>query len=157
MRSPLRLISLFSLLVALHLGLVPSAAQESAPAAPEVAKQKFSKEKLLGKWLYSGKVGETSIVGVTEFRKDGTIVAKGKMTTDGETQEVTIEGTWEIKGDVLIETVTKTSNQDVVPNGTVSKDKILSISDTEFVYEDQDGEKTTEKRYVEPVDETKSV
>lgn len=157
MRSPLRLITLVSLILTLHGGLVPSAARDSGPPAPEVAKPKFSKEKLLGKWLYSGKVGEMSIVGVTEFRKDGTIVAKGKMTFNGETQEVTIEGTWEIKGDVLIETVTKTSNPDLVEKGEVSKDKILSISDTEFFYEDEEGEKITEKRYVEPVDETKSV
>ena len=117
----------------------------------------FDAEKLIGKWKHVSKSEGMTISGRTELKKDGTMTANGKITIDGKSTKVALEGTWKLNGDILEETVTKSNQPDLVPVGTVTKDKVLKVTDTEFTYEDEEGEEITETRIEEKTDETKSV
>lgn len=131
--------------------------QGSDKAAEKSKAPSFDREKLIGKWKHIIKGDGMVLIGTTELKKDGTMQGRSKLTLAGKTITISMDGTWKLNGDILEETVTKSSHPELIPVGTVTKDKVLKLSDTEFTYEDEDGEEETETRVVEKPDESKSI
>jgi uncharacterized protein (TIGR03066 family) len=128
---------------------VPNAvAQDKAPdkVVEKPAVPAIDQEKLIGKWRYAKKAEGLTVVGTTEFKKDGTMVGKGQLTLEGKTAAISLEGTWKLIGDILEQRVTKSNVPEMLPVGTVTKDKVLKLSDTQFTYVDEDSAEHTEKR-----------
>ena len=156
MNRPLRLLAIA---IQLFCSVAITNAEEKASEKTSEKSKASSvdKEKLIGKWKHVTKEEGLTIVGRTELKKDGTMTASGKFTVDGKSTKISLEGTWALNGDILEETVTKSSQPDLIPVGTVTKDKVLKVTETEFTYEDEEGKEVTETRIEEKQDETKSI
>lgn len=156
MNPPLRLLAIA---IQLFCSVAISNAEEKAPekASEKSKASSVDQEKLIGKWKHVSKSEGMTIAGRTELKKDGTMTANGKITIAGKSMKVALEGTWKLNGDILEETVTKSNLPELIPVGTVTKDKVLKVTDTEFTYEDEEGEEITETRIEEKQDESKSI
>lgn len=160
MNRPLRLLAIaIQITVCVFSSVAISNAEEKAPekTSEKTKATSVDQEKLIGKWKHVSKSEGMTISGRTELKKDGTMTANGKITIDGKSTKVALEGTWKLNGDILEETVTKSSLPELIPVGTVTKDKVLKVTDTEFTYEDEEGEEITETRIEEKTDESKSI
>jgi hypothetical protein len=59
---------------------------------------------------------------------------------------VAISGTWKVADGVVTETVTKSNVPDLIKEGLVSKDKVISVDDKEYKYKDEMGKEKSHKR-----------
>jgi len=79
--------------------------------------------------------------------KDGgyTFQANGDFTSftllPGHRQDlrVDVEGRWSIKDGILIETITKSSQPDIVRPGLTTRDTLLSVTEKEYRFREEDG------------------
>jgi len=62
------------------------------------------------------------------------------LSLQGQKIPIKLSGVWEIKNGILIATVNKSNVPQMLPVGTVSKDKIVEINQTVFRYKTEDGE-----------------
>lgn len=56
------------------------------------------------------------------------------------------EGQWRIEGGQLLCEITKSHDQEIMPDGTKTSDTILSLDDTQFKYQDENGDVFIETR-----------
>ena len=78
------------------------------------------------------------------FHDDGTFSSQGKVTAkNGAQRDINAEGTWTVDNNYLIEVVTKSN---FAKPGITSKDKILQLSEEEYVYQDESGKQQTYKK-----------
>jgi hypothetical protein len=105
--------------------------------------------KLVGKW----KVALTdprglSINGTDEKKADGIFTSTVTFAFPDPklNRTISVEGKWEIKNGVLIETITKSSDPQFPPVGMVSRDKIIKLDDKEFLYETERGKQESQTR-----------
>jgi hypothetical protein len=74
-----------------------------------------------------------------DFHDDGSFHSQGKVTAkDGTEREINAEGTWIVENNYLIEEVSKSN---FAKPGIKSKDKILQLSEKEYIYQDESGRK----------------
>lgn len=103
---------------------------------------------LIGKWVIDEGDGkkEPKVKGVVHYKKDGTVEAEGTVEFGDNSLKISITGTWKVSEGVVTETVTKTNVPDVIKEGLVSKDKVISIDDKTYKYKDDAGKEKTHKR-----------
>jgi hypothetical protein len=106
---------------------------------------------LVGKWIVDEGDGKTEpkIKGSMNYKKDGTVDAEATIEAGQTTLKITLSGTWKVKDGVLIATVTKTSAPDVIKEGLVSKDTVISIDDKVLKYKEMSGKEKSQKRMKE--------
>jgi len=107
---------------------------------------------LVGKWTVDEGDGvkEPKIKGTMNYKKDGTVDAEATIDAGKQTFKISLSGTWKVKEGVLISTVTKTNAPELIKEGHVSKDTVVSIDDKEFKYKEEKSEKLkVEKRMKE--------
>ena len=122
---PIFLVTLFSAIVSVQ-AQVPSDADY--------------KEKILGQWKQEFVQGPASMKGLETYNRDGTLIGDGMLSLQGQKIPIKLSGVWEIKNGILIATVNKSNVPQMLPVGTVSKDKIVEINQTVFRYKTEDGE-----------------
>ena len=103
---------------------------------------------LVGKWIVDEGDGqkEPKIKGVVQYKKDGTVEAEATVEINNNTIKVAISGTWKVADGVVTETVTKSNVPDLIKEGLVSKDKVISVDDKEYKYKDDSGKEKSHKR-----------
>jgi hypothetical protein len=96
-------------------------------------------EKIVGKW--SEEINEDGVKGkaTMEYKKDGTMTGEGTLEVNGQNIKVTIECKWKAENGNLVVTFEKVTPDGLIPQGHVSKDKILSIDDKSCTYKDEKG------------------
>ncbi|HEV3437325.1 MAG TPA: hypothetical protein VG122_08200, partial [Gemmata sp.] len=72
--------------------------------------------------------------------------AEATIEAGQNTLKITVSGTWKVKDGVIIATVTKTSAPELIKEGLVSKDTVISIDDKVFKYKDMGGKEKSQKR-----------
>ena len=122
---PIVLVTLFSAIVSLQ---------------AEAASDADYKEKILGQWKQEFVQGPASMKGLETYNRDGTLIADGMLSLQGQKIPIKLSGVWEIKNGTLIATVKKSNVPQMFPVGTVSKDKIVEINQTVYRYKTEDGE-----------------
>lgn len=122
---PIVLVTLFSAIVSLQ---------------AEAASDADYREKILGQWKQEIVQGPATIKGLDTYNRDGTLIADGMLSLQGQKIPIKLSGVWEIKNGILIATVNKSNVPQMLPVGTVSKDKIVEINQTVFRYKTEDGE-----------------
>jgi hypothetical protein len=122
---PIVLVTLFSAIVSLQ---------------AEAASDADYKEKILGQWKQEFVQGPASMKGLETYNRDGTLIADGMLSLQGQKTPIKLSGVWEIKNGTLIATLKKSNVPQMMPVGTVSKDKIVEINETVFRYKTEDGE-----------------
>jgi hypothetical protein len=103
---------------------------------------------LVGKWIVDEGDGqkEPKIKGSVTYKKDGTVEVEATLDFGKESLKIILEGTWKVKDGVITATVTKTSHPELIKEGHVSKDKLISVSDKELKYKDEMGKEKLHKR-----------
>src|SRR5262245_24619589 len=107
--------------------------------------------KLIGTWIvppkqyHNGpgsyrKVGSVMKSASRTFRPDGTFKLSAVLTIDGRDVPLRDEGKWQIENGVLIQEITKSDQPQIVPVGVVTKDILVSVTDTEYRFRTKDGE-----------------
>ncbi len=102
------------------------------------------KQKIVGTWLFM----EDMVLGRTTYREDGSLEGRADARMPGGTISITVRGRWQIEDGALIETIDETSRDDIVPKGTVARDKIDSISDDQMVVIAKDGSRLVKIREI---------
>jgi hypothetical protein len=74
----------------------------------------------------------------TYFNQDGTFESYAVFPVPGGEVRIDVEGIWKIQDGYMIEEITKSSNPRFPKVGSISKDKIISLTEREFIYEDDD-------------------
>jgi hypothetical protein len=82
-----------------------------------------------------------------EFGQDGSYKGTAAPGTDG-TSSMSFAGTWSVSGGTLVYTI-QTSQPPTYEPGTQVKDRVLSLTETEFRYADADGSESTMVRVKE--------
>jgi hypothetical protein len=77
--------------------------------------------------------------GGNTFRADGTFTSFAILPGHGQDLRVDWEGKWSIKDGILIETVTKASQPDMLRLGHTTRDILLSITQKEYRIREEDG------------------
>jgi hypothetical protein len=103
---------------------------------------------LVGKWIIDEGDGqkEPKIKGSLTYKKDGTVDLEASLDIGKDSFKIALSGTWKVKEGVIVATVTKTNNPDLVKEGVVSKDKVISVTDKELKYTDEMGKEKLHKR-----------
>ena len=99
---------------------------------------------LLGAWEKTIVSNDQTKNVILLLREDGTFSMQGKVTAkNGARRDINAEGTWIVDNNYLIEVVTKSN---FAKPGIKSKDKILQLSEQEYVYQDESGKKQSYKK-----------
>lgn len=110
--------------------------------APTLSDPEISKL-LVGKWNEPIRGKEF----VHEFGQDGSYKGAAAPGPDG-TSSMSFAGTWSVSGGVLIYTI-QSSQPPTYDPGTQIKDRVVSLTETEFRYADADGSESTMTRVTE--------
>ena len=106
--------------------------------------------RLVGKWAAEeGVEGGPKVRGTTRYKDDGTLEAEGTVEAGGKSLTIRLSGTWKVADGMIIATVTKTSAPDLLPEGHVSKDRVLSIDEKALRYKTETGKESVRRRVKE--------
>ena len=112
------------------------------PTEPEAQGDKY----VVGKWAQEIKTEQgLTIKGTTSYKQDGTFAGDATLSLGGQNIRIAIEGTWKVADGVIAETIEK-SNFQGVPQGHVSKDTVLSISQKTLERKDEQGKRSVQTR-----------
>jgi hypothetical protein len=103
---------------------------------------------LVGKWsIEEGGDKGPKIKGTENYKKDGIVEAEATVD-DGKNAplKISLSGTWKVMDGVIVTKVTKSNVPDLIPEGHVSKDTVISIDDKEIKYKSEGGQEKTHKR-----------
>lgn len=125
--------------------LCPFIAQSAEPP-PKAPSDQEIRAKVVGTWIVDSQLPNgISIKGHVTLASDNTFVSKATLRVGGKEKELEYEGKWEAKDGMLMETVTQ-STSDGPAVGTVTRDRIIRITEEELVYETERGKTVTRKR-----------
>ena len=82
--------------------------------------------------------GDNSVTGVYTYQRDGKLIAEGMYSMNGRQIPIKLSGGWEIKDRTLVSTIKETNVPEMLPVGTVTKDRILEIEEAGFRYYNDD-------------------
>jgi hypothetical protein len=134
------------MLLAFGMCLLVGAANGRDDTPKKLTDEQISKL-LVGKWLVDLEEGNgVKIKGSTTYKKDGAVDAEATIQLGDKTIKMNVSGTWKVKDGTIISTVTKTSNPDIIKEGLITKDKVVSIDDKSLKYTSEDGKEREEKR-----------
>jgi uncharacterized protein (TIGR03066 family) len=113
-------------------------------ASTQTKDDSLNRKLLLGAWEKTVVSNDQTKKVIILFRDDGTFSTQGKVIAkNGAHRDINVEGTWIIDNHYLIEVVTKSN---FAKPGITSKDKILQLSEEEYVYQDESGKQQTYKK-----------
>jgi hypothetical protein len=103
---------------------------------------------LVGKWIVDEGDGKTEpkIKGILNYKKDGTVDVDATLDFGKESLKISVSGTWKVKDGIIVATVTKTSHPELIKEGLVSKDKVISVTEKELKYKDEMGKEKLHKK-----------
>lgn len=127
-------------------GTKPVAAPEKSGRNAAATDDASLAKRLVGMWHEERPLPNgVSAAEDTTVLADGTFKSEAKITKAGKTQSYQATGQWEVKGGYLNQTITSLPQApDKV--GTKIAEKIVSVSETEFVFVNEKGETKTAKR-----------
>jgi hypothetical protein len=97
---------------------------------------------LIGKWAAE----EPKIKGVNHYKKDGTLDVTGTLTLGDQSLKIVISATWKVSDGMIIATVTKTNVPELIKEGHVSKDQVISIDEKLLKFKTERGDEKVRKR-----------
>ena len=101
------------------------------------AQDKEHASKLVGTWVVPPKQSLKSAK--VTFRADGTFKGFVVLSIGGRDVTVRDEGKWKIENSMLITEITKCDQPEMFPVGTVTRDTIVSVTDTQYRVRTKDG------------------
>lgn len=120
-----------------------SACAKAPPRAEHGMTDKELARALVGTWRMQDSVLGVSVNAVSTYREDGT--ATGEIVV-GDQPPAKLEWTWKVVDGQTQTKVTRSSMPDLVAVGETGTDRILRLSEGEYVYIDDEGQQITERR-----------
>ncbi len=135
--------------VLLAFGMLPSSAIGREDPPKKLTDEQISKL-LVGKWAAEegGEKGP-KVKGTTYYKKDGTYEAEGKITNGEKSLSITFSGTWKVVDGMIVGRMTKSYIPELLKEGKVYKDQVLSIDDKILKFKTEDGKESVRKRIKE--------
>lgn len=87
---------------------------------------------LVGSWVIPH--DQIMKTGDFNFKSDGTFTSYGILVIKDQEVRVEVEGKWKVEEGVLIEEITKSSHQRIVPIGLITRDTLLEVTNTQYRY-----------------------
>jgi hypothetical protein len=117
----------------------------------QAARDRELAEKLVGAWVVPAQqyhdapakhpvVGSVTKFAMRTFRANGTFTFSAVLTLDGRDVPLHNEGKWRVQSGVLIEEVTKSNQPTMIHVGLVTRDQLISVTETEYRYRTEGGE-----------------
>ena len=98
---------------------------------------------LPGTWAMTTEIHGARIEAQTTFTSDGKLVENVKVIQDDTTTNMSASGNWIVEGDTIITTYTESSVPDLVPIGSVERDKITFVDAHQLSLVDAEGTAAT--------------
>lgn len=111
---------------------------EPAVVAPEADAAMV--KRLVGKWKSQSHAGGVKVTGTTQYHADGRFHSQASTEVNGAKRDILFEGQWRIEVGQLLCEITKSNDQEMMPDGTKTSDTILSLDETQFKYQDENGD-----------------
>lgn len=103
-------------------------------------------EKIVGKWNEEFDEMGIKLKATIVYKKDGTLTAEGSIDANGQTINIKVSGKWKVESGTLVETYEKVEPENLMPAGTTTKDKVLSIDDKTCTYRTEEGKERKRTR-----------
>jgi len=100
-----------------------------------------AKTKLIGTWVVPQEQ-YTPVIrgGETSFKGDGTFTSFALLRIRDQQIRIDVQGKWKVEKGVLIEEITKSSKEQMVPVGLISRDTLLEVNEKTYRYRSEKGQ-----------------
>jgi len=107
--------------------------------------------RLIGKWGETREIGDEVHKQMIQLNPDGSFAVSGTVTKEGANMSFTFRGSWAVRDGYFWYKTLSSEPKDFYPSGKEYRDKILSLTNYEWVMiEESTGEKSRARRYQEP-------
>ena len=104
-------------------------------------------QNLIGLWKGEISSEDLFIEATEHYKTDGILISRGKVYFKGELEEeYFLISKWEVRDGYSYIEVIETSDTGIMPVGHKFSDKVISVDDNEFIYESDNGKRTTMKK-----------
>jgi len=103
--------------------------------------------KLVGTWIIP-KDHLTAVIkgGETTFKSDGTFTSFALLRVQDQQMRIDVQGKWKMEKGVLIEEITRSSKEQMVPPGLITRDTLLELTDKTYRYRSEKGQERQQLR-----------
>jgi hypothetical protein len=101
---------------------------------------------LIGKWTSELSENGVTIKSTTVYKKDGKMEFTATLTVQDKTIPISLEATWKVSKGMLLATVTKTNVPEMMKEGHMEKDQVLSVDEKAFRYKSEKGKERVQTR-----------
>src|SRR5262245_5941726 len=92
------------------------------------SKDPAATEKLVGTWTIPKESRNAALKGgETTFKADGTFTSFALLKINDQQVRLEVEGKWKVEKGVVIQKITKSSKEQMVPVGLITRDTILEL------------------------------
>lgn len=106
----------------------------SFAGADDALPDEYLRKHIVGAWKIHIKKDNTEINAIDKFFPNGKVEQKGIIKTPHREVSVEMKSSWQIEHGFLIWTLESISPSGMRPVGSITKNRILSMSDNEFKY-----------------------
>jgi hypothetical protein len=112
---------------------------ESLPA--ESLRDAEATERLVGTWAVPKEHRNAALKGgETTFKADGTFTSFALLKIKDQQVRIEVRGKWKVEKGVVVEEITKSSKEQMVPVGLITRDTILELTDKAYLYRSDKGQ-----------------
>jgi hypothetical protein len=98
-------------------------------------------DKLVGTWVIPKESRNEALKGgETTFKADGTFTSFALLRIKDQQIRIDVQGKWKVEKGVVIEEITKSSKEQMVPVGLITRDTILELTDKAYLYRGNTGQ-----------------
>jgi len=103
--------------------------------------------KLVGTWVIP-KEHYTAVLrgGETTLKRDGTFTSFAVLKIKEQPVRIDVQGKWKVEKGVVIEEITKSSREQIVPLGLITRDTLLELTDKTYRYRSENGQERQNMR-----------
>jgi hypothetical protein len=97
--------------------------------------------KLVGTWVIPKAYRNAALKGgETTFEAGGTFTSFALLKIKDQQVRIEVQGKWKVEKGVVIEQITKSSKEQMVPVGLITRDKILELTENTYLYRSEKGQ-----------------
>lgn len=97
--------------------------------------------KLVGTWAIPKEYRNAALKdGQTTFKADGTFTSFTSVKINDKQVRIEVQGKWKVQKGVVIQEITKSNKEQLVPVGVTTRDTILELTDKAYLYRSDKGQ-----------------
>ena len=97
--------------------------------------------RLVGTWAIPKEYRNATLKGgETTFKADGTFSSFASVKINDKQVRIEVQGKWKVEKGVVVQEITKSNKEQMVPVGLITRDTILELSDKTYLYRSDKGQ-----------------